>query len=106
MVEFPHALLPSFLPILQRMTKTGDLPFSELLAPSSQPTSPIYIPPPVYAQEPGFQFDLNRITKGNQNLTLSPNESFDIDTLRNSSTLDDAQATALVEALSRRLALI
>ncbi|OCL14224.1 hypothetical protein AOQ84DRAFT_435816 [Glonium stellatum] len=109
MVEFPHVLLPSFLPTLQglqRITEMDDLPFSELLAASSQSASPVHISPPLYALESGFRFDLSCITTENQNLTLSPNEPFDIDALRSSSTLDDAQAVALVEALSRRLALI
>ncbi|KAF2813866.1 P-loop containing nucleoside triphosphate hydrolase protein [Mytilinidion resinicola] len=107
LVEFPGVLLPSFQPILkalQAMSESADLPFSEFLAPNT--SGSLHVPPPVYAQQPGYYFDLSCIMNDGQALRLYPGAPFDVNVLRSGSKLDDAQADALVASLSRRLAAI
>ena len=109
LVEFPGVLLQAFRPtleVLQHIAQNNELPFSEFLAPSEDITGELHVPPPLYAQRNGFWFDLSCIMTDHTPLRLSPNEPFDMDSLTASSTLDDAQARALANALCRRLALI
>ncbi|KAI9712971.1 MAG: hypothetical protein M1812_006718 [Candelaria pacifica] len=90
---------------LQQMSKRGDLPFSEFIAPAAGTSGIMHVPPPAYALQPGFRFNLGSITNG-EHLSLSPTEKFDFESLNQNSTLDGAQQNALVDALTRRLALI
>ena len=109
LVEFPGVLLPSFQPTLQVLQERSfgyELPFAEFLAPSPDAITNNHIPPPAYAREPGFTFDLSCLLINDERLTLSTREIFDFDALRRGSTLDDAQGVALVNALSRSLAII
>ncbi|PYI09577.1 P-loop containing nucleoside triphosphate hydrolase protein [Aspergillus sclerotiicarbonarius CBS 121057] len=112
LVEFPGVLLPAFDPTLralQRMKRSGDLPFATLLAPLSlglgnhdQGT----VPPPGYALRPGFSFDLSCLMTDKTPLELRPGQAFDIQKLRDHSVLDRAQAVALVNTLQHRIGLI
>lgn len=109
LVEFPGVLLPSFRPTLQalqQMTRHGELPFADILAPSGEREIETRIPPPAYALQDGFRFDLSCLLTNTGHLTFSPSEPFDFEALRQGSTLDDAQGIALADALSRGLALI
>jgi hypothetical protein len=108
LVEFPGVILPTFQPTLealQKMTQTADLPFGGLLAPQAY-NMPINIDPPLYAQQRGFNFDLSCVLEGSHTLSLSPTRPVDMDSLLQYSTLDNTQATAVVECLTRRLALM
>ncbi|KAK2755769.1 hypothetical protein FQN54_005919 [Arachnomyces sp. PD_36] len=110
LIEFPGVLLPSFQPTLlalQQMQKKGDLPFANFLAPLDVDDGPdTNVPPPAYSLKPGFQFNLRCIMKKGEDLLLNTREQFDIKKLQDGSSLDNAQAVALVDSLSRRLALI
>ncbi|KAL1383418.1 helicase [Phyllosticta capitalensis] len=111
LVEFPGVLFPSFEPTLQalkRMTKSpGDVPFAEFLSPEDQSSGELVsVPPPSYAQKQGFRFDLKSATKGNSSLFLHVDRFFDHEKLDQASELDEAQSKAVVDSLSRRLALI
>jgi hypothetical protein len=115
LVEFPGILLPSFLPTLQAlqdMSRQGNVLFAEYLVPPSanmeEERRRAIISPPTYALSREFAFDISSLlADGNgQRLTLSPHQPFDFWTLQDSSTFDDAQAVALVNALCRQLALI
>ncbi|KAK8236036.1 putative NF-X1 finger and helicase domain protein [Phyllosticta capitalensis] len=111
LVEFPGVLFPSFEPTLQalkRMTKSpGDVPFAEFLSPEDQSSGEmVSVPPPSYAQKQGFRFDLKSATKGNSSLFLHADRFFDHEKLDQASELDEAQSKAVVDSLSRRLALI
>ena len=109
LVEFPGVLLPSFQPtlqVLQERSFSYELPFAEFLAPSPDAIANNRIPPPAYARAPGFTFDLSCLLTNDERLTLSTREIFDFDMLRRGSTLDDAQGVALVNALTRSLAMI
>ena len=106
--EFPGVLLPSFYPTLkalQKMSGTLDLPFAEIIAPSDTYRSKRGIEPPSYAMKPGFKFDLKSIVE-NEHLELSVGHKFDYVALAANSSLDDAQQTAVINALTRKIALI
>ena len=110
LVEFLGVLLPAFRPtleVLQQLHQSEELPFVEYLAPSSIPTAEPSIPPPKYAIQQRFEFDLSCLVPGHQPLAFNPRRhDFDSNALLESSTLDDAQGKALLGALSRRLALV
>lgn len=111
LLEFPGVLLPSFQPTLQalqRMTGGRDFPFANILAPTTaQPGTLHEISPPAYASRPNFKFDLGHLVGGRPlELSVQPGQKFDADNLRKYSSLDEAQAEALVHALQRNFALI
>ena len=106
LVEFPGVLLPSFQPTLQalqKMSRTLNLPFAEIIAPDSQ-TSAAAIQLPAYANRPGFSFNLDILA--GVPLTLNPRKPFDFIKLDGGSTLDPTQQRAVIQALSTGLALI
>ncbi|KFZ11229.1 hypothetical protein V502_07659 [Pseudogymnoascus sp. VKM F-4520 (FW-2644)] len=106
LVEFPGVLLPSFQPTLQalqKMSRTLDLPFAEIVAPDTQ-ASAIVIKPPAYATKRGFSFNLDVLA--GVPLFLTPGQPFDYTKLEEGSTLDEAQQLAVIQALSLGLACI
>lgn len=108
LVEFPGILLPSFQPTLQaiqRMSRTLDLPFSQLIVPSLKDEGGMNIPAPAYSRQPGFVFDLETLAEG-EPLRLVPGQRFDLTTLRKKSKLDPAQQLSTINALRSSLALI
>ncbi|KAL1630615.1 hypothetical protein SLS54_000486 [Diplodia seriata] len=109
LVEFPGVLLPAFQPTLkalQQMSLSEDVPFSEFLAPSQDAAGVVRVPPPAYARRPNFSFSLRSITDGNGEARLSPQRTFDAHELVQRSSLDDAQARAVVDSLTQNFALI
>ncbi|KAL4816023.1 hypothetical protein BDW67DRAFT_57620 [Aspergillus spinulosporus] len=111
LVEFPGILLPSFQPTLlalQRMQKAAVLPMSEFVAPNDQSTLSILVdvPPPVYAASDGFSFDLKCLMNDGTTLKVQPSQPVDLEKLQRHSMLDDAQASALVRTLQRKIGLI
>ncbi|MCJ1330602.1 hypothetical protein MMC10_007287 [Thelotrema lepadinum] len=108
-VEFPGVLLPAFYPTLealQKIKKSGDLPFAEFLAPS-RTGGYIEVRAPTYAMQPGFTFNLRPVMRTSAKETLlKPGLPFDIDALTQESSLDEAQAASLIDALTHRLSLI
>lgn len=109
LVEFPGVLLPSFqhtLKALQCMSKAPDVPFIDIIAPSTQSAGLVQIPPPLYTTKAGFYFDLTCLSQRGTKLRLSPGEHLDPQTLMKHSTLDETQSSALINSLSRGLALI
>ncbi|KAI1170055.1 hypothetical protein F4777DRAFT_595622 [Nemania sp. FL0916] len=109
LVEFPGVLLASFqhtLKALQSMSRAPDVPFIDLIAPSTQITGKVEIPPPLYATKAGFYFDLGCLSSSLTELRLSPTQYLDPQDLTNRSTLDETQSSALVNSLSRGISLI
>lgn len=109
LVEFPGVLLPAFQPTLealQQMAKSEDVPFPEFLAPEDQTAGVVHVPPPAYSRGPNFRFNLRTITDSSQNLHLSTQGNFDVNRLVANSSLDEAQARAVVDSLTRNFALI
>lgn len=106
--EFPGVLLPSFYPTLkalQKMSTTLDLPFADIIAPSNTYLNTTELQPPTYALEPGFRFDLASLAN-DEHMELSLVDAFDYAAFAARSSLDDAQQTAVINALTRKLALI
>ncbi|KAI0466524.1 hypothetical protein F4859DRAFT_507316 [Xylaria cf. heliscus] len=109
LVEFPGVLLAAFqhtLEALQRMSKTPDIPFIDLIAPLEHKPGTVDIPPPQYATKPDFYFDLSCLTNDSTQLRFSPAQHLDPQTLMEHSTLDETQSLALLNSLSRSFALI
>lgn len=108
LVEFPGVLLPSFAPTLQalqRMSLQGEIPFAEHLTPGSGSKNGL-LSWPRYATQPGFYYSLDSISKDYKGPDLKYGTDFNIDDLRDQTSLDDAQCKALISALSRNFALI
>jgi hypothetical protein len=106
LVEFPGVLLPSFQPTLQalqKMSRTLNLPFAEIVASDSQRPADV-IKPPAYATKRGFSFNLDVLAGAP--LVLKPGNPFDFTKLGEGSTLDEAQQFAVVQALSAGMALV
>ena len=108
--EESDIVLPSFRPTLealQAMSCHGDIPFADLTAPSTDllVDTDIEVSAPTYTRQPGFRFDLSSIMTTNP-LKLRPGKAFDIKSLMDDSTLDETQSKAIINALSRRFALI
>lgn len=111
LVEFPGVLLPAFEPTLkalQSMRQAVDLPFPDLLVPSSVEESLfVEIPPPVYATKPGFAFNLRCLMKNDADLYVRAGQPFNkLQELQDNSSLDNGQAAALVNCLQRKIGLI
>ncbi|KAI9709048.1 MAG: hypothetical protein M1820_003494 [Bogoriella megaspora] len=110
LIEFPGVLLPAFQPTLealQMMFTSLDLPFQHLLAPPLQQIrdTSLHVPPN-YATDRTFRFDMGCLTMDNDQVTLSTRDVFDLDDLQQHTTLDDAQASAVFNALTHDIALI
>ena len=108
LVEFPGILLPSFEPTLQalqKMSRTLDLPFSQFIAPGIEDAEDVEIPAPAYSRRPGFGFNLETLTDGEQ-LRMIPGQPFDDAIIREKSTLDDAQRLSTLNSLRSCIALI
>ncbi|KAI4852697.1 hypothetical protein E4T44_01320 [Aureobasidium sp. EXF-8845] len=111
LVEFPGVLVPSFMPTLtalKAISKSGDLPFSEFLAPSrGSGEETLAVQPPGYTQRAGFRFKLDSIVQG-ESISFDPSslKQSDIKCLEKASSLDETQASALLNSLSRSFALI
>ncbi|KAF4541309.1 Nf-x1 finger and helicase domain protein [Lasiodiplodia theobromae] len=108
LVEFPGVLLPAFQPTLKALQQmsSGDVPFSEFLAPSQEVSGVVRVPPPAYSRRPNFNFNLRSITNGTRTIQLSPQGEFRTSELVENSSLDDAQAKAVVDSLTHSFALI
>jgi hypothetical protein len=109
LLEFPGVLLPAFqhtLSALQQMSDSLDLPFAELLAPGQDAQRIKDIEPPAYTKRRGFRYDLSSLSPTNENSTLDVDDPIDASVLSAQTTLDKAQAEALVSALCRSVALI
>ncbi|KAH8821861.1 P-loop containing nucleoside triphosphate hydrolase protein [Xylogone sp. PMI_703] len=88
LIEFPGVLLAGFQPTLQalqKMSRSLDLPFSEVIAPDSPNSGEKNIQPPIYTQQPGFKFNLGALSR---------------------STFDRGQQSAVWGALTSGLTLI
>ncbi|CAG8366393.1 unnamed protein product [Penicillium salamii] len=97
-IGFPDVLLASFEPslrALQCIKSSDNLPFSDIFVPwiSKSSGSP-QIPAIFYTSQPNYAYNLRCLL------------DTDVDYLREHSTLDQGQAHALINCLSRRLGLV
>ncbi|EFX01411.1 nf-x1 finger and helicase domain containing protein [Grosmannia clavigera kw1407] len=116
LVEFPGILLDAFqhtLRALQTASQKMDVPFADLIAPTKTLDGVVGngiadVPPPIYAQKPGFVFDLGclRNVGSNEILQHSIQKALEPEKLEANSCLDRTQSKALTQTLSRSMALI
>ncbi|ETS75417.1 hypothetical protein PFICI_12361 [Pestalotiopsis fici W106-1] len=108
LVEFPSVLLPSFKPMLmalQAMYADGHAPLSEyLVGDAGQSRADEHVAPPAYTTN--LQLDLRSLTKNDSSLSYCVRNEPNTEQLCARSTLDQGQATAVLNTLRRRLALI
>ncbi|KAI2733273.1 hypothetical protein CBS147332_288 [Penicillium roqueforti] len=110
LVEFPGVILPAFEPALralQSMKRTKNLPFSELFVPWTFDDFNLFdMAPPLYALQPGFAFNLRCLMKNDTNFYVRVDQPSNVKYVQDNSTLDGAQAHALISCLKRKLGLI
>ncbi|EPE04305.1 hypothetical protein F503_01309 [Ophiostoma piceae UAMH 11346] len=119
LVEFPGILLDSFLPTLQALQATTTslkVPFAKLLTAADNTSfdsttgDMASIPPPKYAQLPGFEFNLSCLSQSGAGQTHLLSHGVDApitaQEVEKQTRLDMTQSAALVDALSRSVALV
>ncbi|CAG8179548.1 unnamed protein product [Penicillium salamii] len=111
-IGFPDVLLASFEPslrALQCMKSRGNLPFSDIFVPwiSKSSRSP-QIPATLHTSQPSYAYNLRCLLDTDVDFFIQPGEFHEVqvDYLREHSTLDQGQARALINCLSRRLGLV
>ncbi|KAF8978876.1 hypothetical protein BGZ46_006063 [Entomortierella lignicola] len=119
LVESMGGFFESYKPILKALQNSFNLaaamPFGKYLAPTSEELEAtrngrkVIVDPPVYARAPGFKYDLSVLIGGidcdldiTDPLSIAHAERM----IQNHSIIDETQAKALVETLSREVALI
>lgn len=111
LIDLPNVLAAGFVDPLRRLQQysvTGDFPFSSTVAPKTDAVGPS-VQPPAYALDAGFRYDLNCLRDPSkdsprEDLLLSPGSQEGLQSIKQLTTLDDGQATALFENLNRRVA--
>ncbi|KAG0247787.1 hypothetical protein BG011_000921, partial [Mortierella polycephala] len=116
LVECAGGFFESYRPILRALQNCvpATLPFGKYLAPSVEELAEIRkvgstIDPPLYSRAPGFTFDLSILLNGHEfrlDITNKDSATQAVDVLQRHSTLDDTQASSLVDTLCREVALI
>ncbi|KIH93411.1 nf-x1 finger and helicase domain containing protein [Sporothrix brasiliensis 5110] len=114
LVEFPGILLDSFLHTLRALqsgTEKLNIPMCDLIAPEQIDVEganpqPKDVAPPKYAQKPGFVFDMSSLTAANEPLQHSIRRPLTSEEVCDKTKLDSTQSVALLEALSRSMALV
>jgi hypothetical protein len=112
LLEFPGVLLPAFyhtLTALQQMIKSQDIPFAHLLVPNGsthngQEAKAVELP--AYARRPNFAYDLSTLSTRGDSIKLIVKSPMGTGVLSAQTSLDDAQAEALISTLTRSMALI
>ena len=118
LLDLPSTLLSGFFPHLTRLKQISnysELAFNEMIAPKESTTQCV-IGPPVYTTHGKFEFNLSALTSSDDPnnamvLKLQPMQHAEVgsdndvlQTLESKTTLDQGQARALYEMLSRKLA--
>ncbi|TVY81390.1 NFX1-type zinc finger-containing protein [Lachnellula suecica] len=116
LIELPSVIPGTFIPILenlQNMQQQSRLPFRHWILPEeANDAEPLAIPPPVYAQEKGFEFSLKPLLNNpDDDFWIDPSladiyDEFIIDEIAGRTELDRGQCVALVAALTREFAFI
>jgi hypothetical protein len=107
-LEFPTTLVASFkytLASLQEMSKNPKTAFFEILT-SHNVKETRSVPPPDYTKTPSFQYRLGCLTSDGSDLNVSRNDPSGAKDIQARTSLDEAQSTALANALERKIALI
>lgn len=113
--EVPGFLIDTLRPFLEALQRAqpNTIPFGKYISAVPGPTAPTTIDPPLYARNPNFKYELRCLLVGDE-----ANESLELDTgdprsvaqardvLASSSRLDPSQADALVDCLTREVAIV
>ncbi|KAK3386890.1 hypothetical protein B0H63DRAFT_541000 [Podospora didyma] len=109
LVEFPGVLLASFkdtLMALQDMYRKPNMPFADIVAPSTSSQAESKTDSPRYARKAGFSFDLSCLAHPGLQLTVSTQSSPSPEEIASKTTLDPTQSAALLNTLLREMSLI
>ncbi|KAF9968940.1 hypothetical protein BGZ73_009006 [Actinomortierella ambigua] len=115
MIESMGSFFEAYRPVLQALQRCepGEMPFGRYLAPTDDQQSDdavVNVDPPMYSRAPNFEFDLTVLLNAPATCHLDVQDPVSrqqaVATLRAHSMLDDTQSQALVDALSREVALI
>ncbi|KAF9093273.1 hypothetical protein BGX23_003500 [Mortierella sp. AD031] len=117
LVESTGSFYESYRPILKALQTCvpATMPFGRYIAPTldelpKTASEKGSIDPPLYTRAPDFRFDLSILLDDKRPCRLDVADRYSVDKaiemLRGHSTLDQTQASALVETLSREIALI
>lgn len=104
--------LRPFLESLQRLEPSG-IPFAKYLSAVPGPTAPTRIDPPLFARHPNFKYDLAPLLREDERAGRLLLDVLDADStadaralLSTSSKLDPSQAEAMVDCLTREVAIV
>ncbi|GAA5970767.1 hypothetical protein JCM8115_003167 [Rhodotorula mucilaginosa] len=119
LVELPGFLVSTVEPFLRALQQLSApaIPFADILSAKPPPRGQkLRIQPPLYARNPGFEYDLSSILQGDDiqpgSLVLRPSDPESVGDAREvlaqpgNSRLDSTQAQALVDCLTREVALV
>ncbi|KAF9126822.1 hypothetical protein BGW39_006326 [Mortierella sp. 14UC] len=119
LLECPRSLFEIYRVVLRALQTIlpATMPFRKYIAPTDEDTAELLNSPvasaigrPFYTTTPGFKFDLSVLMQNGQACELDVGDALSVDraatTLREHSSLDDAQVSTLLEALQRELSLI
>ncbi|KAK0530110.1 hypothetical protein OC835_004123, partial [Tilletia horrida] len=117
LVEVRGVLYESIAPFLENLKAItpAQLPFADVLAlPASAPATRPAIPPPCYAQNPAFSYDLSGLLRpgslvgdGRLQMTIEDGSTENARTvLKEHGIVDDTQADAVVDTLTREVSII
>ncbi|KAF9968941.1 hypothetical protein BGZ73_009007, partial [Actinomortierella ambigua] len=115
MVQSMGGFFEAYRPVLQALQKCepGEMPFGRYLAPTDDQKTDdavVNVDPPLYSQAPSFEFDLTVLLNAPVTCHLDVQDPASCEqavaALRAHSMLDDTQSQALIDALSREVALI
>jgi hypothetical protein len=119
LIDCPGSLFDSYRCVLKALQSKSLplLPFGKYIAPTDEDaatpphsSSTTIIDPPLYATSPGSKFDLSVLLEKGVTCDLDVQDALSIEhakgVLREHSSLDDSQASALVDTLCREFALI
>ncbi|GAA5867315.1 hypothetical protein JCM3774_003543 [Rhodotorula dairenensis] len=119
LIELPGFLVATVQPFLRALQQLSApaIPFADIL--SAKPPArgqKLSIQPPLYARNPGFEYDLSSILIGEdvapRSLVLHPTDPESVQDVRDTlaqpgqTRLDPTQAQALVDCLTREVALV
>ena len=88
------------------MIESQDLPFAELLAPTQNALQPKSVERPAYTKRPNFRYNLSTLSTRGDAISLNVSSPMDASVLSAQTSLDNAQAEALISTLTRSMALI
>lgn len=111
--EIPGLMLSTLEPFLAQLQRVEPalIPFQKYIAASTASNFDCsIIDPPQYARNPQFSYNLSSLLPSGEELTLNATDSDSItqakEILKKDSTLDPSQVEALVDSLTRELAMI